>query len=1243
MADAINLPINIISTNALKQINKFSKESVESIKDIGKSLSGTNKELSLFGKSISSIGTAAEIAGAAIVTGFAGRALLKAIINNADAIDKFGKNAFKTYGILKNVVNVGTKISSISKGILNFLSASKLLIGTLTAAFAGTFLLNGITALTNKATEFENALTGVNSVANNFGITNQRITKTVEELAADGLIPVADVANSLKNLLATGLNLDQSTKLFLTLKDAAAFGRQGFLDLGQAVEGATQGIKNGQSTLVDNAGITKNLSVLQKEYAESIGTTVGKLTTAQKLQAVYQGILREGAIFAGDAAKLQDNYTGATSRLSFSFTQLLVQLGEFITKNELIRNIIKNVSSALDFIKDVLNENKVVLQALLNTFIRLSIIAIVSANIIALAKAAQFLSKVIKGDLIRSFVDIPFPFLKKSLRDIGVSLGIATVSVKTFGKVFTFFSSLLIGGFKIAITKVTTSLAILIKTIGAFLLNPITIVITSIIAAFYGLIKAIQFIEERTGVFTELWNILTGILSQTLFSVEPLIKFFSDFGEVLKRLTSQIAGGFIVALSKLISFAIKLAEYNPFNIFNKDQVDKLSNAKDRLDNFSSGIINLNFDISKLKDNTARIVASVNTSFKKIDLEPLKRLQQELKDVGLTDKDKLIRERDDRLKIIQDALKTEGDAFLLAKELEEKINKDFNKKMLDLNKSVASVNTSFKKIDLEPLKRLQQELKDVGLTDKDKLIRERDDRLKIIQDALKTEGDAFLLAKELEEKINKDFNKKMLDLNKQANQESIEFIERIGSRFSTLSASIQESLGRVGQSISSAFSFAFGSGSAEQKAELDQLEEDLEKAFAAGKISEDALELEKSKLKKLRKQLETNTTLALGTGILNSFARGSAGATQMVTGLSQVALDAFVPGLGQAAGPLLDVFAQGPEATKQAFNEFAQAVPTVIENIILSIPAAIQAIADNIDIIIYRLVDRSDEIVLGLVTGLIKAAPDISFALTKALIYDLNVALLKLGEEFAQKVVVKIVDGIIKGLGDAGTFLFNLGKKIFEGLWDGLKTLGEWMKVLGNVLYNSFWILIKNIGVFFKSLGGKIFDGFWDGVKGIGNFFYDLGKSIFNGFSDAISSIGGSIGIDIGGGGILGGITGGLLGGIVGGNVGGVIGSIGGAFGFAEGGYVPSGFPNDTFPARLTSGEFVIDKSTTANLQEFLSNQSNKDDNNDVVVGLLSQLVSLMKQEQNINTTVDFRGDTLADIILNLNRTNARIA
>ena len=33
--------------------------------------------------------------------------------------------------------------------------------------------------------------------------------------------------------------------------------------------------------------------------------------------------------------------------------------------------------------------------------------------------------------------------------------------------------------------------------------------------------------------------------------------------------------------------------------------------------------------------------------------------------------------------------------------------------------------------------------------------------------------------------------------------------------------------------------------------------------------------------------------------------------------------------------------------------------------------------------------------------------------------------------------------------------------------------------------------------------------------------------------------------------------------------------------------VPSGFPNDTFPARLTSGELVIDRSTVDKLNRFI--------------------------------------------------------
>ena len=45
--------------------------------------------------------------------------------------------------------------------------------------------------------------------------------------------------------------------------------------------------------LVDNAGVTKNVSVMVTEYAKSLGIKENALTAAQRNEAVYQGILKE--------------------------------------------------------------------------------------------------------------------------------------------------------------------------------------------------------------------------------------------------------------------------------------------------------------------------------------------------------------------------------------------------------------------------------------------------------------------------------------------------------------------------------------------------------------------------------------------------------------------------------------------------------------------------------------------------------------------------------------------------------------------------------------------------------------------------------------------------------------------------------------------------------------------------------------------------------------------------------------
>lgn len=274
--------------------------------------------------------------------------------------------------ILASVEKATKSVQGLEKEFLSLSKTVKLAGAVVASVFTATKVVDFLVDATNAAKNFENALTGVQSVANAFAISADDVTEAVKNLASDGLIPVEDVASSLKNLLSSGLGLDESIKLFNALKDSAAFNRQGFLSLGEAITGATQGIKNGNSTLVDNAGVTKNLSVLQKEYAQSIGTTVGRLTEAQRIQAIYTGILREAAIFSGDAAKLSDSYAGATARLSASYDKLLVSVGKFVTESTIIRSITNGISEAFDFVSkslDDLRKNFSLTSIAVNTYI----------------------------------------------------------------------------------------------------------------------------------------------------------------------------------------------------------------------------------------------------------------------------------------------------------------------------------------------------------------------------------------------------------------------------------------------------------------------------------------------------------------------------------------------------------------------------------------------------------------------------------------------------------------------------------------------------------------------------------------------------------------------------------------------------------------------------------------------------------------------------------------------------------
>ncbi|MBJ8343935.1 hypothetical protein [Antrihabitans sp. YC2-6] len=202
------------------------------------------------------------------------------------------------------------------------------------------------------ASGLTSALTGLNSVARAFGVDQTRAKRAAQDLAKDGLMSVTEAATGLKNLLASNFSLDQAITLMGRFKDSAAFGRQSALGFGQAVASATEGIKNGNSILVDNAGVTKNLSVILQEAGFSQQDVMRATSDAGVRMALYNGILKETNPQVGDAARLASQFSGEQAKAGAATLTLRQKIGSALQGafTPLLRGITPIISKTADWI-----------------------------------------------------------------------------------------------------------------------------------------------------------------------------------------------------------------------------------------------------------------------------------------------------------------------------------------------------------------------------------------------------------------------------------------------------------------------------------------------------------------------------------------------------------------------------------------------------------------------------------------------------------------------------------------------------------------------------------------------------------------------------------------------------------------------------------------------------------------------------------------------------------------------------
>lgn len=238
--------------------------------------------------------------------------------------------------------------NSVSQSILKLERVLGGLKAKVMTAFSIVTVVNFGKTCISTATEVENAWVGLNSIINGQGKSFDNAKKFIQEYISDGLVPLRNAVIAYKNLSLRGYNTEQIETVMNAFKNSATYARQSQYSLGDAISTATEGLKNENSIVVDNAGVTKNVAKMWKDYAKSIGVSYTNLTKQQKIEAEVTGIIEETKFQMGDAAKYSNTYSGQIARLSASFTNLKVKIGNIL--KVVVSNFLPVINNAINLV-----------------------------------------------------------------------------------------------------------------------------------------------------------------------------------------------------------------------------------------------------------------------------------------------------------------------------------------------------------------------------------------------------------------------------------------------------------------------------------------------------------------------------------------------------------------------------------------------------------------------------------------------------------------------------------------------------------------------------------------------------------------------------------------------------------------------------------------------------------------------------------------------------------------------------
>lgn len=236
-------------------------------------------------------------------------------------------------GLEKGLETAQKKLQSIEKQNEQLKSSNSSLDASFIAMSAGIIaslvkISSAITDCVNEYKEYTQAMSSLSDVANYTGNSMASMSELMNKYSK--YMTKSDLAATIKNFSLMNMTMEQTDQIMSDLINSAIKNRNANYDVSTAVKVASDGYKQGLSTLSDSAGVTENLSVMLDNYAKSIGKTASQLTEEEQNQAYVNRTMAAAAPFANAMTEYTETLAGKQGEYNQAMRETQVAYAEAI-------------------------------------------------------------------------------------------------------------------------------------------------------------------------------------------------------------------------------------------------------------------------------------------------------------------------------------------------------------------------------------------------------------------------------------------------------------------------------------------------------------------------------------------------------------------------------------------------------------------------------------------------------------------------------------------------------------------------------------------------------------------------------------------------------------------------------------------------------------------------------------------------------------------------------------------------